>query len=46
MGLLPDAKAEFSLVLKRDPTFQPARAALELIQRETDPGGSGPLGCA
>ena len=35
MGLLPDAEAEFSRVLKLEPTHQPARSALELIRRET-----------
>jgi hypothetical protein len=33
MGLLSDAEAEFSRVLKMDPTHEPARAALELIKR-------------
>ena len=34
MGLLPDAEAEFSRVLKLEPTHQPARTALELIKQE------------
>ena len=46
MGLLKDAAAEFSLVLKQDPTHEPARAALHLIKHRLDPEASGPLGTA